>query len=114
MVKQKVTTLYLEAINQHLDEPIQDCLALDGNGQPCVEIKSPVDLETKLGMIGGNIFHTNLSWPFAQKSLPEGTWGVETKHPNIFVCGSSAERGGCVSGIPGHNAARKVINQSVQ
>jgi phytoene dehydrogenase-like protein len=27
----------------------------------------------------------------------------------VFLCGSSAHRGGAVSGIPGHNAAMKVL-----
>jgi phytoene dehydrogenase-like protein len=27
----------------------------------------------------------------------------------VFFCGSSASRGGAVSGIPGHNAAMKVL-----
>jgi len=27
----------------------------------------------------------------------------------VFFCGSSAMRGGAVSGIPGHNAAMKVL-----
>ncbi len=36
-------------------------------------------------------------------------WGVETEFENVFFCGSSALRGGAVSGIPGHNAAMKVL-----
>ena len=38
-----------------------------------------------------------------------GTWGVETEFENVFLCGASAHRGGAVSGIPGHNAAMKVL-----
>jgi phytoene dehydrogenase-like protein len=34
---------------------------------------------------------------------------VETNYENVFICGSSAKRGGAVSGIPGHNAAMKVL-----
>jgi len=34
---------------------------------------------------------------------------VETEFSNVFICGSSARRGGAVSGIPGHNAAMKVL-----
>ena len=60
-------------------------------------------------MHGGNIFHTDLSWPFAATEAEIGSWGVETAYRNIFLCGSGAARGGCVSGIPGHNAAMKVL-----
>jgi len=29
----------------------------------------------------------------------------------VFFCGSSACRGGAVSGIPGHNAAMKILKK---
>jgi phytoene dehydrogenase-like protein len=60
-------------------------------------------------MPGGHIFHRDLSWPFAESDEEEGRWGVETRHPNVWLCGSGARRGGCVSGIPGHNAAQAVL-----
>ena len=50
---------------------------------------------------------------FAENEEEVGQWGVETKYPNLFLCGSSAKRGGAVSGIPGHNAAKKVLNLSM-
>jgi phytoene dehydrogenase-like protein len=34
---------------------------------------------------------------------------VETEFSNVYYCGASARRGGGVSGIPGHNAAMKVL-----
>ena len=37
-----------------------------------------------------------------------GAWGVETARPRVWLCGAGARRGGAVSGIPGHNAARAV------
>jgi hypothetical protein len=47
----------------------------------------------------------------AQAKKEAGRWGVETEHPNVLLCGSAARRGGAVSGIPGHNAAMKVLEQ---
>lgn len=38
-----------------------------------------------------------------------GQWGVETPFPRVYLAGSSAHRGGAVSGIPGHNAAMAVL-----
>ncbi|MEL0147860.1 MAG: NAD(P)/FAD-dependent oxidoreductase, partial [Actinomycetota bacterium] len=58
----------------------------------------------------GNIFHTPLAWPWADDDQQIGTWGVETDSPRIVVCGSGAARGGGVSGIPGHNAARHLTS----
>ena len=102
---------YLTGINQYLDEPIEECLALDAHGKPCIEAMSSVDLEKKINLPKGNIFHGDLSWPFAKNEEEVGQWGVETEHPNLFLCGSSAKRGGAVSGIPGHYAAKKVLQE---
>jgi phytoene dehydrogenase-like protein len=107
--KQIVLERYLRAINRYLAEPLEACLAVDADGKPCIEAKSPVDLENELGLPAGHIFHNDLSWVFADEPQQVGTWGVETDYPNVFLCGSGAARGGCVSGIPGHNAAMKVL-----
>jgi phytoene dehydrogenase-like protein len=100
---------FLESMNQWLEEPLEDCLAVARDGTPCIESKSPVDIEESLGMYHGNIFHDAPSFPFAERKEQAGTWGVETEFENVFLCGSSAQRGGAVSGIPGHNAAMKVL-----
>ena len=100
---------FLASINQWLDEPLEDCLAVARDGSLCLESKSPVDIEESLGMYHGNIFQDAPTFPFAEKKEQAGTWGVETEFENVFLCGSSAQRGGAVSGIPGHNAARKVL-----
>jgi phytoene dehydrogenase-like protein len=100
---------FLGSVNQWLEEPIEDCLAVERDGRPCIESKSPVDIEDALGMYRGNIFQNSPTWPFAERREQVGTWGVETEYENVFLCGSSALRGGAVSGIPGHNAAMKVL-----
>ena len=100
---------FLESMNQWLEEPLEDCLAVARNGDLCIESKSPVDIEDALGMYHGNIFQDAPTFPFATTKEQAGTWGVETEHENVFLCGSSAQRGGAVSGIPGHNAAMKVL-----
>ena len=100
---------FLKSMNQWLDEPLEDCLALARDGGRCIESKSPVDIEDSLGMYHGNIFHDAPTFPFAARKEEVGAWGVETEYENVFLCGSSAHRGGAVSGIPGHNAAMKVL-----
>jgi phytoene dehydrogenase-like protein len=99
----------LDSLNSVLAEPIEDCLILDSAGRPCLEARTPVELEAELGLPGGNIFHRELSWPYAESPEEVGTWGVETVHPHIWICGAGARRGGGVSGIPGHNAAMAVL-----
>ncbi|MDQ2659906.1 MAG: FAD-dependent oxidoreductase, partial [Verrucomicrobiota bacterium] len=88
---------------------LEDCLAVARDGSLCLESKSPVDIETALGLYHGNIFQNAPTFPFAPNEDAIGSWGVETEYANVFLCGSSAHRGGAVSGIPGHNAAMKVL-----
>jgi phytoene dehydrogenase-like protein len=99
----------LAALNSVLAEPIEDCLLRDQHGQPCIEAKTPLDLQRELGMPGGHIFHGDLAWPWAVDEADVGRWGVETAHERILLCGAGARRGGGVSGIPGHNAAMAVL-----
>jgi phytoene dehydrogenase-like protein len=107
--RDELVARYLAGLNRHLAEPIEDCLAVDEDGRPCVEARTPLDLEDELAMPGGHIFHGDLAWPFSDEG---GDWGVETDVPNLLLCGSGARRGGGVSGIGGHNAAHAVLTVS--
>ncbi|MDQ0791921.1 NAD(P)/FAD-dependent oxidoreductase [Streptomyces sp. B1I3] len=99
----------LAELDAHLDEPVAGCLARDENGEPCIEAKTPLDLEHDLGLPGGHIFHQDLAFPYATGTT--GRWGVETAHANILLCGAGAVRGGGVSGVPGHNAAMAALGR---
>ncbi|HUE27702.1 MAG TPA: FAD-dependent oxidoreductase, partial [Solirubrobacteraceae bacterium] len=107
--KRAAVAATIASIDSVLAEPLAECLAEDADGMPCLEALTPVELESELGMPGGHIFHRDLAWPFAESDEQVGTWGVETAHPNVWLCGAGARRGGGVSGIPGHNAARAVL-----
>ncbi|MGW0881953.1 phytoene desaturase family protein [Streptomyces sp. NPDC002671] len=106
-VREELLKSTLAQLDAHLAEPLADCLATDADGRPCIEAKTPLDLERDLRLPGGNIFHRALSWPYAQEG--SGRWGVETRHANVLLCGAGAARGGGVSGVPGHNAAMAVL-----
>ncbi|WP_210719875.1 phytoene desaturase family protein [Streptomyces galbus] len=111
-VREELLRRTLAQLDAHLAEPLADCLATDADGRPCIEAKSPLDLERDLGLPGGHIFHRALSWPWAQDGT--GRWGVETRHPNVLLCGAGAVRGGGVSGVPGHNAAMAVLEREAR
>jgi phytoene dehydrogenase-like protein len=108
--KQEAVAATLRSVNSALAEPLEGCIWHTSDGRPCLEAIVPPELETQLAMPGGHIFHRDLQWPFAESEAEIGLWGVETAQPNIWLCGSGARRGGCVSGIPGHNAARAVLS----
>jgi phytoene dehydrogenase-like protein len=99
----------LRSLDSVLAEPIEDCLAVTADGEPCLEARTPVELEEELAMPGGHIFHRDLTWPFAESDEEIGRWGVETELANVWLCGAGARRGGAVRGIPSPNAARAVI-----
>ncbi|MEH0474366.1 NAD(P)/FAD-dependent oxidoreductase [Streptomyces sp. B21-097] len=108
-VREELLRSTLAQLDAQLAEPLADCLALDADGRPCIEARTPLDLERDLGLPGGNIFHRELSWPYAADGA--GRWGVETRHGNVLLCGAGAVRGGGVSGVPGHNAAMAVLER---
>ncbi|MGW7487370.1 phytoene desaturase family protein [Streptomyces sp. NPDC054786] len=117
--RDRLLTATLAELERHLAEPLADCLAHDADGRPCIEARSPLDLDRELGLPGGNIFHRDLAFPYADPSdealgdapSAPARWGVATTHPNVLLCGAGAVRGGGVSGIPGHNAAMAVLEE---
>ena len=112
-LRDRIRTAALASLNSVLAEPIEDVLAVDAAGEPCIEVKTTRDLEEALAMPGGNIFHGPLSWPWAEDDAeldtPARRWGVATRFPDVLLCGSGAVRGGAVSGIGGHNAAMALL-----
>ncbi|MDR7384467.1 phytoene dehydrogenase-like protein [Promicromonospora iranensis] len=118
----------LASLDSVLAEPIEDLLALDADGAPCLEVRTPVDLEGDVGLPGGHIFHRDLAWPFAESGDGSGggsgdgaggaaaagseavRWGVATDHPRVLLAGAGARRGGGVSGIPGRAAAMAALS----
>ena len=102
---ERATAATMASLDSVLAEPIADCLY----DPSTIEVMGPLEIEADLAMPGGNIFHGDLQWPFAERSADVGRWGVETDHPDVLLCGAGARRGGGVSAIPGRNAAHAVL-----
>ncbi|MBI3714757.1 MAG: NAD(P)/FAD-dependent oxidoreductase [Betaproteobacteria bacterium] len=74
------------------------------------QIHSPLDLERKFGLIGGDIFHGALSLDQLFSARPLLGYGnYRTPVRGLYQCGAGTHPGGGVTGIPGHNAAREVL-----
>jgi phytoene dehydrogenase-like protein len=101
----------LRSLDSVLAEPIEDCLLRGPDGAPCLEAKTPLDLEDELALPRGNIFHRDLAWPFAEDEADAGGWGTETALANVQLGSAGARRGGGVSGIPGRNAAMAILGR---
>jgi len=73
-------------------------------------ILSPLDLERKFGLVGGDIFHGALTLDQLYSARPVlGSADYRSPVRSLYLCGSGAHPGGGVTGLPGHNAAREVL-----
>jgi phytoene dehydrogenase-like protein len=74
------------------------------------QIHSPLDLERKFGLSGGDIMHGNMTldqlWS-ARPMLGHGNYRGPLK--GLYMCGAGTHPGGGVTGAPGHNAAREIL-----
>jgi phytoene dehydrogenase-like protein len=71
---------------------------------------SPADLEREFGLVGGDIFHGQLSLDQLWSARPVlGHADYRTPIRGLYLCGSGAHPGGGVTGAPGHNCAREVL-----
>src|SRR5918992_1247374 len=74
------------------------------------QVLTPIDLEERFGLIGGNIFQGEMSLDqlFSLRPSPLAA-DHRTPVKGLYLCGSGAHPGGGVMGIPGLNAARAVV-----
>ena len=71
---------------------------------------SPLDLERRFGLSGGDIFHGRMSLDQLFSARPMlGHADYRMPLPGLYLCGSGAHPGGGVTGAPGHNAARAIL-----
>ncbi|MCE1235528.1 MAG: NAD(P)/FAD-dependent oxidoreductase [Hyphomicrobiales bacterium] len=74
------------------------------------QIHSPLDLERKFGLVGGDIFHGCLSLDQMFSARPAlGQADYRAPIAGLYMCGSGTHPGGGVTGAPGHNAAREIL-----
>jgi phytoene dehydrogenase-like protein len=74
------------------------------------EVFSPVDLERRFGLTGGNIFQGAMTLPqlFSMRPIP-GYADYRTPVRNLYLCGAATHPGGGVMGACGFNAAREML-----
>ncbi|MFY9665183.1 MAG: NAD(P)/FAD-dependent oxidoreductase [Candidatus Cybelea sp.] len=69
------------------------------------QVLAPPDLESRFGLVGGHIFHGEL----LPGQIYQERFATRTPVRNLYLCGSGAHPGGCVSGFPGKRAARAIL-----
>ncbi len=101
-VREKVADLIIDTVTDHAPNFKGAVLGR--------QIHSPLDLERKFGLIGGDIFHGTMGldqlWA-ARPVLGHGDYRSPIK--GLYMCGSGTHPGGGVTGAPGHNAAAEII-----
>lgn len=74
-------------------------------------ILSPLDLERKFGLVGGDIMHGNMSLDQLWAARPIlGNSDYRGPLKGLYMCGAGTHPGGGVTGAPGHNAAKAILS----
>ena len=75
-----------------------------------VQVLTPLDLERRFGLTGGNIFHGEMSLDQMFVMRRVAGWArYRTPIRGLYLCGSGTHPGGGVMGAPGYNAAREIL-----
>jgi phytoene dehydrogenase-like protein len=73
-------------------------------------VLTPLDMERRFGITGGNIFHGEMSLDQMFVMRPVAGWArYRTPLEGLWLCGSGAHPGGGVMGAPGYNAAHQML-----
>ncbi|MES2859270.1 MAG: NAD(P)/FAD-dependent oxidoreductase [Pseudomonadota bacterium] len=97
-----VAKLMIDTVNDYAPNFARSVLGFDA--------LSPLDLERRIGLVGGDIFHGALGLDqmfSARPLLGQGNYRGAFKQ--LYLCGSGSHPGGGVTGLPGRNAAREIL-----
>ena len=78
------------------------------------QILSPLDLERRFGLTGGNIFQGAMTLNQLFVLRPLAGWAqYKTPIKGLYLCGAAAHPGGGVMGACGYNAYRVIVKDRV-
>ncbi len=102
-VREEVADHIVDCVTQHAPNFRDSIIAR--------QIHSPLDLERKFGLIGGDIFHGRMSLDQLWAARPVlGHGDYRSPIAGLYMCGSGTHPGGGVTGAPGHNAAHEILS----
>ncbi len=104
-------SLERERLEQQLLRQIGQFVPAVGRARVASRLYTPADLETVFGITEGNIFHGDLrpDQLFFMRPLP-GCARYATPVAALYLCGAGTHPGGGVTGAPGFNAARRILD----
>lgn len=75
------------------------------------QILGPYDIENEYGLIGGNIFHGELTMGQMFHARPAAGYAdLRTPVRGLYQAGSATHGGGGVTGMPGRNVVRQILH----
>jgi phytoene dehydrogenase-like protein len=75
------------------------------------QVITPLDYERDYALTEGSIYHGQMGLDQLLFMRPvAGSQGARSPIQGLYLCGSGAHPGGGVTGAPGYNAARQVLN----
>lgn len=96
--------IVLSTLERHIPD-IRECI-------DDAQVLSPADLERVFNLPGGHVHHGELSMDQIFFHRPvQGAADYCTPIKNLYQCGASVHPGGGVTGVPGHNAAKVILQQ---
>lgn len=99
-----------EAVADHIVQAVTRFAPNFANSVLARQVHTPLDLERKFGLVGGDIFHGALSLDQLFSARPVlGHADYRTPIAGLYLCGSGTHPGGGVTGLPGRNAAREIL-----
>lgn len=103
--REAVADLIIDTVNQYAPNFKASVIAR--------QIHTPLDLERKFGLMGGDIFHGALTLDQLWSNRPfMGYADYRSPIKNLYMCGSGTHPGGGVTGVPGHNAAKEMLKDA--
>jgi len=74
------------------------------------EVLTPADIEKNFNITGGHWHHGELTIDQSFMMRPvHGAAQYDTPIDGLFLCGAAAHPGGGITGLPGHNAAQRIL-----
>ncbi len=74
------------------------------------ELLTPVDIESEYNIKGGHWHHGEIAIDQSFMMRPiHGTAQYNTPISGLFLCGAAAHPGGSINGLPGRNAAQRIL-----
>ncbi len=100
-----------EALDDSVAAAIETVLPGFTSGVVGVVVLTPSDIEERYGATNGCLFDVDVSLDQALFLRPLPGWcRYRTPLHGLYLCGSGTHAGGGISGLPGRNAARRIID----